>query len=368
VSAIAEKMQTLGLRTREGNHVGAQSWARFLRHPIYKGIVEVAGWAPSGASFDPLIDADQFDRVQAVLARRRHRAERHRRAHPDFPLRGQVRCSCGLPLTGSWVRGRSKRYAYYHCPKSHVTTAKAKLEAAYLEKLSELAPASEFLRLFRAVVLDAYQTRQDDARHQVVELDRRLAQLDKRKVRLEEAYLYEQAIDRDTYTRHSDRLSEERALLQLGRHEAELDGLDVETLLNYAEYLALDPARLWQEAGPEQKARLQAFLVPSGLTWDGERFGTVASGLFFSRLAGDSSSGGGMAPQVGFEPTTLRLTAGCSTAELLRNGRGPPPMRRSWQTLSIEAAVQGRQTGLLPEEPVETRCETSGPSRRDRDR
>lgn len=26
-----------------------------------------------------------------------------------------------------------------------------------------------------------------------------------------------------------------------------------------------------------------------------------------------------MAPQVGFEPTTLRLTAGCSTAELLRN-------------------------------------------------
>ena len=26
-----------------------------------------------------------------------------------------------------------------------------------------------------------------------------------------------------------------------------------------------------------------------------------------------------MAPQVGFEPTTLRLTAECSTAELLRN-------------------------------------------------
>jgi hypothetical protein len=64
------------------------------------------------------------------------------------------------------------------------------------------------------------------------------------------------------------------------------------TLLNYAEYLALNPARLWQEAGPEQKARLQVFLVPSGLTWDSERFGTVESGLFFSRLARDSSSRG----------------------------------------------------------------------------
>src|SRR5207249_4340024 len=29
-----------------------------------------------------------------------------------------------------------------------------------------------------------------------------------------------------------------------------------------------------------------------------------------------------LAPQVGLEPTTLRLTAGCSTIELLRNGRG----------------------------------------------
>ena len=27
----------------------------------------------------------------------------------------------------------------------------------------------------------------------------------------------------------------------------------------------------------------------------------------------------GLAPQVGLEPTTLRLTAGCSTIELLRN-------------------------------------------------
>ncbi|CDI40632.1 conserved protein of unknown function [Tepidanaerobacter acetatoxydans Re1] len=27
-----------------------------------------------------------------------------------------------------------------------------------------------------------------------------------------------------------------------------------------------------------------------------------------------------MAPRVGFEPTTLRLTAECSTAELSRNG------------------------------------------------
>src|SRR5258708_40226011 len=36
-----------------------------------------------------------------------------------------------------------------------------------------------------------------------------------------------------------------------------------------------------------------------------------------------------LAPQAGFEPATLRLTAGCSTIELLRNrGGGAPPRPR----------------------------------------
>jgi hypothetical protein len=59
-------------------------------------------------------------------------------------------------------------------------------------------------------------------------------------------------------------LSGERALALLGRHDAELDGLDVEALLGYAEFTALNPGRLWQEARPEQKARLRTFLVPTG--------------------------------------------------------------------------------------------------------
>jgi hypothetical protein len=32
-----------------------------------------------------------------------------------------------------------------------------------------------------------------------------------------------------------------------------------------------------------------------------------------------------LAPQVGFEPTTLRLTAECSTIELLRSNTQKPP-------------------------------------------
>jgi DNA invertase Pin-like site-specific DNA recombinase len=40
IQAITDKMQALGLRTRQGNRVRAQGWAKLLRKPIYGGTVE----------------------------------------------------------------------------------------------------------------------------------------------------------------------------------------------------------------------------------------------------------------------------------------------------------------------------------------
>ena len=47
-----------------------------------------------------------------------------------------------------------------------------------------------------------------------------------------------------------------------------------------------------------------------------------------------------VAPQAGLEPATLRLTAGCSAIELLRNrgGRAPPPDRSRWTPIVAKQA------------------------------
>ena len=39
------------------------------------------------------------------------------------------------------------------------------------------------------------------------------------------------------------------------KHDHELEGLDVGALLNYAEFVAENPARLWQEASPDLPPR-----------------------------------------------------------------------------------------------------------------
>ena len=50
-----------------------------------------------------------------------------------------------------------------------------------------------------------------------------------------------------------------------------------------------------------------------------------------------------MAPQVGFEPTTVRLTAECSTTELLRNNKeninGGPKWTRTTDLTLIRRAL-----------------------------
>ena len=84
--------------------------------------------------------------------------------------------------------------------------------AEILAALDDLAPSPEFMSLFKAVVLDVYRTRREEAGRLAAAQDRRVRALEKRKARLEEAYLYDQSIDRDTYQRHLDRVNEDRAV------------------------------------------------------------------------------------------------------------------------------------------------------------
>lgn len=104
--------------------------------------------------------------MQQLLDGKGNPLQPHNRNHPDFPLRRFVACShCLTPLTGSWSKGRSKRYAYYHCRKcGRVNTSKQPVETAFIDLLSQLQPDADYMRLFREIVLDVWKRRQGEAR------------------------------------------------------------------------------------------------------------------------------------------------------------------------------------------------------------
>ena len=65
---------------------------------------------------------------------------------------------------------------------------------------------------------------------------------------LDQAFLFERTIDVDTYDRHRDKLREELTLIQMDRHSSELEELDVEGILAFAERVLPSASNLWVQS------------------------------------------------------------------------------------------------------------------------
>lgn len=229
-----------------------------------------------------------FDRVQAVLDGKALSVTLHVRSHPDFPLRYFVRCGeCGTPLTASWSKGRTSHYSYYRCRASScraVNVTKAEFENEFLGYLSGLKPKPELMRLFKEIVLDVWKKKRADTGGTIKTLDRKLGELRQRKEQLVNAFTYRQAIDEATYQDQNDKLSEEITLAEMELHDARLDELDVEGVLNFAEHVMGNAPRMWMECSVEQKQRLQKVLFPGGVTYSKGTFGTTEVSSVFRVL------------------------------------------------------------------------------------
>jgi site-specific DNA recombinase len=279
-----------GLRTRQGLPMSPQTFGQLLRNRIYIGQVESPDCGVSArGDFEPLIDEDTFYRAQAVLDGRVVVTAPRQRNHPDFPLRGFVRCeSCGRPLTGSWSKGRNGRYAYYHCRRRcrTVNVSKAVLEGAFVDELVLLQPTPGYMRLVTDRILCVWQQRCAEAGERTAEQERRVKVIRQKLDRLDEAFLYSESIDLATYSRQRDKLREELTLSKIDHHTDAVEELDVEGILAFAERILPRASDLWVQASLDYKQRLQQLFFPEGIAFDGNRFSrTAVTAPLFKYLA-----------------------------------------------------------------------------------
>ena len=103
-------------------------------------------------------------------------------------------------------------------------------------------------------------------------LQQKLATLEEQKKRLVEAFVYQQAIDEETYKSELDRLRADITVTRIERNESELDALDVETVLEFAEHVVLNARRMWSEFPLKHRRRMQKVLFPEGLATTARHF------------------------------------------------------------------------------------------------
>jgi site-specific DNA recombinase len=274
---VLEQARAWGLTNRRNRPLTSQAIGVLLSNRLYAGIVDVReyGVRAKRGDFDPLVSEDLFYRVQAVLSGRLPSITPQQRAHPDFPLRAFVRCkSCGRGLTGSWSKGRTEYYAYYHCRPGcrAVNVTKAKLEGLFADELALLQPSPGYMRLLKESVLQIWKARKAAVRDEIASAERAAKAIQDKLDRLDEAFLFERSIDIETYDRHAEKLREELTLVRIERHSGQLEELDVEGILAFAERVLPRAAGLWVPSSLEQRQRFQQLFFPDGIAFDGNRF------------------------------------------------------------------------------------------------
>jgi hypothetical protein len=100
------------------------------------------------------------------------------------------------------------------------------------------------------------------------------------------------------------------ALARIERHSGQLEELDVEGILAFAERVLPRAADLWVQASLEQRQRFQQLFFPDGIAFDGNRFiGTGVTAPAFSYLRGIETESEGLVDQMGIEPLSDKHVA-----------------------------------------------------------
>ncbi len=82
---------------------------------------------------------------------------------------------------------------------------------------------------------------------------------------------------------------------------------DVESVLNYAEYVLSSAPRLRQEFDLDQRQRFQSNLFPQGLIYANKAFGTALTSPVFNLLGAETGEQSQLVGPAGFEPATKGL-------------------------------------------------------------
>lgn len=300
VSAL-DYLRRSGVRgVRASSPFSLRSLHDLLRKEIYCGRVRnsyTAGRAVA-ARFGGLVSEQVFDLVQARISGRVEAAPR-RRVREDFPLRGLVNChSCGKPLTASWSRGRSARYAYYSCPAcAGHRIPKEALEKNFVELLECITLRNtRRLAVFKELVLEEWV-----AMHGEADVAQRGALDRVRKLTAQSARLLDKLLDGtisdDVYEARDQAI---KAQLAVASEQAKADvrpGFDLAAVLQFAERFLRDLASTWLELRGDARQWFQVGVFPGRLQWSPNRgLGTGVTSHLFSMLEALPASSGGLAP------------------------------------------------------------------------
>lgn len=152
VDEIRRMVNAKGLECSKSNF-----WT-LIRNPVYCGYVRI--FSNDGTLqlvkgiHEPIISEDLFQEVQNVIGTRRKAINKRDELKTIFVLKGYLRCpECDHLFTASVSKGRTKKYAYYHCAKQCKKRIRAdQINESYNNQLQQFQLSSGALELFEMIL------------------------------------------------------------------------------------------------------------------------------------------------------------------------------------------------------------------------
>jgi len=112
------------------------------------------------------------------------------------------------------------------------------------------------MRLVKEHILNVWRQRRSDVQREVSAAEARANTIRQKLDRLEHADIFDQSIDSESYVPHGDHLRQELALARIDRHGTQLEEIDIEGILAFAEQVLPSAANIWIQASRLEPSRV----------------------------------------------------------------------------------------------------------------
>lgn len=265
-----------GLVRKNGKPIAKSHFYKMLRKPVYKGYIDVPSMGLSmKGSFPYIVKPDLFNAVQSIIDGKTKKMPIYKKVHPDFPLRGTIKCTCDKKMTSNWSMGKGGRYGYYRCSKCQgINIRKEEAEEAFKEYLNEISIKPEIAEIINIAVKSNWEERSKDMKQRIKELQTQKHN----KIELQDIIIKKNCSGVITDEIAKRKLSEsqkEIATIELELSRYSNPENDTEELLEYSIMFMQNLCKTWEENDVYIKNKFQKFLFPDGLIYQDGNFTTM---------------------------------------------------------------------------------------------
>ena len=286
-----------------------------LKNPLYCGIISFPSWGINTVQghHEALVSVTTWQKIQDRL---KDQAKTTARVDvwEDFPLRGFVSCECcNRPMTASWSKGRTRKYAYYHCftigcPEYKQSIRKEKIEIDFRIMLDKIFSAKNMHKLAVAPLKHLWEEKEKTLGQSLTHAEGEIEAINK-KVR----QLMERIIAADSpsvvkaYEEHIKSLEMKKAeLAESLQNKGTIKPFE-ETFRTALEYLK-NPMKYWdsERIGDKKTFLKLTFKAPVSYCRKGG-FRTALTSCLFSLFGGFSYPNKVLVEPRGIEPLTSTM-------------------------------------------------------------